>query len=131
MPFFETVLIATIPAVITAAVTYLGCRHEILKYKADSMSERAARHYLSNKTYKARTFGTLKKHLGGWDNDEDGLRRILVRAGAIRVYDVTEGVRTEMWKLLSRKVEEDLDREWARLHHPGAVEPMDISNGGV
>ena len=47
------------------------------------MAEETARHFLSHKSFTDRSFEVLKKHLGGFDDDE--LRKILVRAGAIRV----------------------------------------------
>lgn len=43
----------------------------------------------------------MKKHLGGFEDDE--LRKILVRAGAIRVYRKEDNA--EMWTLLERSQE--------------------------
>ena len=102
MNFWETLLIATIPAIITACLAYYRNRVDILKYKADSMAERSAQHFLNHKGYTDRKFETIKKYLGGWDNDEDELRRILVRAGAIRTYRDEAGVQAEYWTLLDR-----------------------------
>ncbi|MBL3658440.1 hypothetical protein [Fulvivirga sediminis] len=65
--------------------------------KTDFMAETTARHFLSHKSYTDRSFDTLKKRLGGFDDDE--LRKILVRAGAIR--DIRHDG-TEWWRLLSR-----------------------------
>jgi len=79
-----TLAIATIPAILSGAFAYYRNRIGILKYKADSMAESTAKHFLSHKGYTDRKFETIKKYLGGWDNDEDELRRILVRAGAVR-----------------------------------------------
>jgi hypothetical protein len=67
------------------------------QYKADFMAEETARHFLSHKSFTDRSFETLQKNLGGFNDDE--LRRILVRAGAIRVYR-EDG--SEWWRLLSR-----------------------------
>lgn len=67
------------------------------QYKTDFMAEETARHFLSHKGYTDRSFETLQNHLGGFGDDE--LRKILVRAGAIRVYR-DDG--TEWWRLLSR-----------------------------
>lgn len=67
------------------------------RYKVDFMAEETARHFLSHKSYTDRSFDVLKKHLGGFDDDE--LRKILVRAGAVRTFR-DDG--SEWWRLLSR-----------------------------
>lgn len=67
------------------------------QYKTDFMAEETAKHFLSHKSYTDRSFETLKKHLGGFEDNE--LRKILVRAGAIRNYR-DDG--SEWWRLLSR-----------------------------
>jgi len=67
------------------------------QYKTDFMAEETARHFLSHKSYTDRSFETLSKNLGGFGDDE--LRKILVRAGAIRTFR-EDG--TEWWRLLSR-----------------------------
>lgn len=72
--------------------------------KTDFMAESTARHFLSHKGYTDRSFETLRKHLGGFDDQE--LRKILVRAGAVRIYR-EDG--TEWWRLLSR-MEEYIER---------------------
>ena len=68
--------------------------------KTEFMAEETARHFLSHKGYTDRSFETLQQHLGGFGDDE--LRKILVRAGAIRVYR-NDG--SEWWRLLSRMEE--------------------------
>jgi hypothetical protein len=65
--------------------------------KTEFMAEETARHFLSHKSFTDRSFETLKRHLGGFEEDE--LRKILVRAGAMRVYR-EDG--SEWWRLLSR-----------------------------
>lgn len=67
------------------------------EYKTEFMAENTVKHYLSNEKYTDRSFDVLKKHLGGFEEDE--LRKILVRAGAIRIIG-EDG--TELWRLLSR-----------------------------
>lgn len=64
--------------------------------KTEHMAERTANYFLSHKGYTDRRFETIKTGLGGFDDDE--LRRILVRAGAIRSYRDDE----EWWTLLER-----------------------------
>jgi hypothetical protein len=67
------------------------------QHKVEFMAEETARHFLSHKSFTDRSFETLRQHLGGFDDDE--LRKILVRAGAIRVYRA-DG--SEWWRLRSR-----------------------------
>ena len=65
--------------------------------KTDFMAEDTAKHFLNHKSYTDRSFETLQLHLGGFNDDE--LRKILVRAGAIRNFR-QDG--SEWWRLLSR-----------------------------
>jgi hypothetical protein len=67
------------------------------QFKTDFIAEETARHFLNHKSYTDRSFETLQKHLGGFSDDD--LRKILVRAGAIRIYR-DDG--SEWWRLLSR-----------------------------
>ena len=98
LDFWQIFFIALIPAIITGLISYFLNVHDIKKYKADSMAERSVRHFLKHKSYTDRKFETIKKYLGGWDKEPDELRKILVRAGAVRVYREDE----EWWYLLSR-----------------------------
>jgi len=77
--------------------------------KTEFMAEETARHFLGHRGYTDRSFETLQKHLGGFSDDE--LRRILVRAGAIRTYR-EDG--SEWWRLLSRMDEYIENRARAR-----------------
>lgn len=65
--------------------------------KTEYMAETTAHHFLSHKSFTDRSFESLQKHLGGFSDDE--LRKILVRAGAIRTFR-KDG--SEWWRLLSR-----------------------------
>lgn len=65
--------------------------------KIEFMAENTAKHFLKHKNFTDRSFDTLKIHLGGFEDDE--LRKILVRSGAIRTYR-EDG--SEWWRLLSR-----------------------------
>ena len=76
-----------------------------IQHKTDFVAEETAKHFLEHKSYTDRSFETLKKHLGGFDDDE--LRKILVRAGAVRIYR-DDG--SEWWRLLSR-MEEYIDKK--------------------
>ena len=75
------------------------------QHKVEYMAEETARHFLSHKSFTDRSFETLRNHLGGFGDDE--LRKILVRAGAIRLYR-EDG--SEWWRLLSR-MEEYIERK--------------------
>jgi hypothetical protein len=70
--------------------------------KTEHMAEKTAQHYLSHKGYRDRSFILLSKRLGGFEDNE--LRKILVRAGAVR-YMRADG--TEWWRLLSRRKTEN------------------------
>lgn len=80
-------------------------RLEQEKNRTDFMAEQTARAFLSHKGFTDRSFETLSKHLGGFEDDE--LRKILVRAGAMRIYR-DDG--TEWWRLLSR-MDEFIERK--------------------
>ena len=67
------------------------------EHKTEFAAEDTARHFLGHRGYTDRSFDVLRKHLGGFEDDE--LRRILVRAGAVRTYR-DDG--SEWWRLLSR-----------------------------
>ena len=68
--------------------------------KTEHMAEKTALGYLNHKGYTDRSFDFLSKRLGGFENDE--LRKILVRAGAVRYI---RGDGKEYWRLLSRSEE--------------------------
>lgn len=104
MGFWETLLIGTIPAVLTGLISYILSARQREKSKAELMVINSAKHFLEHKSFTDRSFKTLLKYLGGWDDDEDGLRRILVSAGAVRVYREDEE-NPEWWYLLSRAAE--------------------------
>jgi len=104
---------ALLGALVGGAISFLLNRqqfHNQLRvlqesHKVEFMAEETARHFLSHKSFTDRSFETLRKHLGGFEDDE--LRKILVRAGAIRVYR-EDG--SEWWRLLSR-MEEFIERK--------------------
>jgi len=68
--------------------------------KTEHMAEKTALHFLNHKGYTDRSFDLLSKRLGGFEDDE--LRKILVRCGAVRYIRKDE---TESWRLLSRSEE--------------------------
>jgi hypothetical protein len=101
----ETALFTLMGTIVGGLLSYLLQRQRFqqeLKIKQEEnktefVAERTVKHFLNHKSYTDRSFETLQKHLGGFEDDE--LRKILVRAGAIRTYR-TDG--SEWWRLLSR-----------------------------
>jgi hypothetical protein len=110
---FWPALAALLGVVIGGAISYLLNRQQLRnqlrilqeQHKEEFMAETTARHFLSHKSFTDRSFETLRKALGGFTDDE--LRKILVRAGAIRVYR-EDG--SEWWRLLSR-MDEYIERK--------------------
>jgi hypothetical protein len=104
---------ALLGALVGGGISFLLNRQQfanqlrILKeqHKTEFMAEETARHFLSHKAFTDRSFETLKQHLGGFEDDE--LRKILVRAGAMRIYR-DDG--SEWWRLLSR-MDEFIERK--------------------
>ena len=104
-PTLAGALATLLGAVVGGAISYLlnrqlhrqQLRLTREQHKTEYMAEETARHFLSHKGYTDRSFEVLQKHLGGFSDDE--LRKILVRAGAIRTYR-EDG--SEWWRLLSR-----------------------------
>ena len=110
---FWSALAALLGVVIGGAISYLlnrqqfGNQLRILQeqHKEEFMAETTARHFLGHKSFTDHSCETLRKALGGFTDDE--LRKILVRAGAIRVYR-EDG--SEWWRLLSR-MDEYIERK--------------------
>lgn len=92
--------------------------------KTEFMAETTARHFLSHKSFIDRSFEALQGSLGGFEEDE--LRRILVRAGAVRVYR-EDG--SEWWRLLSR-MDEFIERKALEKITKGVV-PAEAGIQGV
>lgn len=65
--------------------------------RTEHMAARAVRHFLVHKGYTDRSFELLKKRIGGFEEDE--LRRLLVRAGAVRYFS-SDG--REWWRLIDQ-----------------------------
>ena len=112
-PAFWHTLSALLGAVVGGGISYLLNRQqfrnqlELVKaqHRTDFMAETTARHFLEHKGFTDRSFETLRNHLGGFQDDE--LRKILVRAGAVRIIR-DDG--SEWWRLLSR-MDEFIERK--------------------
>jgi lipopolysaccharide export system protein LptC len=108
-----SMLSALLGALVGGAISYFLNRQQFAhqlriqqeQHKVEYMAEDTARHFLSHQGYTDRSFETLQRALGGFSDDE--LRKILVRAGAIRVYR-QDG--SEWWRLRSR-MEEFIERK--------------------
>lgn len=110
-------LIGTIiGGLITFLTQNLQFKNEIIRIreenKTEFQAEQTALHFLSNTKYTDRSFETLKKYLGGFEDDE--LRKILVRAGAVRTFREDE---SEWWRLLSRMDEYIIHQKQAHQNH--------------
>jgi hypothetical protein len=82
--------------IIALAAAILAFRRMRQSFDFEFAAEGAARAMLSDRKIPYRTFRSLKYHLGGFTDDE--LRKILVRAGGIRLTAGGE----EVWGLLAR-----------------------------
>ena len=109
----SSTLSALLGALVGGGISYMLNRQQFRnqlrilqeQHKVEFMAEETARHFLSHKSFTDRSFETLRNHLGGFGDDE--LRKILVRAGAIRVFR-EDG--SEWWRLLSR-MDEYIERK--------------------
>jgi hypothetical protein len=112
-PAIWPALSALLGAVVGGGISYALNRQQFRnqlhllqeQHKVEFMAEETARHFLGHQGYTDRSFETLQRALGGFTDDE--LRKILVRAGAIRVYR-QDG--SEWWRLLSR-MDEFIERK--------------------
>lgn len=94
----ETVFTSLVTALITGLVTFSVQERKLKsELRTEFMAEQVATTLLEDEKWKKRSFTEIQKRLGGFEDDE--LRRILVRAGAVRF--VTEDGK-ELWGLLSR-----------------------------
>ena len=85
-------------AAFTGYVTFRIQEHRLRQeLKAEYMAERVVKELLSDKRWQKRTFGEIKKRIGGFGDDE--LRKILVRSGGVRFEKQDGG---ELWGLLAR-----------------------------
>ncbi len=93
-----SVIIAVITALLTFAVQERKLRAEL---RTEFMAEQAARSLLENRRWAKRGFDEIKKRLGGFEDNE--LRKILVRAGAVRFVSSDD---KELWGLVARNSED-------------------------
>jgi len=105
MNTYSTLVISTIPALLSFVASYLAFTLTFAKHKRVIMPELAVKKLLSHKGYTDRSFKAISEALGGWDDKPNELRKILVRAGAIRININDKGDVEECWYLLKRESE--------------------------
>lgn len=98
---FGPLLGVLLGSAISLLTTWQSGKHQLAsareQVKTEYMAEKTAHYLLSHAGYTDRSFKTLKQHLGGFEEDE--LRKILVRAGGIRVFRKEAD---EWWRLVDR-----------------------------
>ncbi len=82
------------------AALFIAARGRGRQYKLEDRSELLVRKLLEHERWKLRTFKTIRYHIAGFEDNE--LRRLLIRAGAIRFEDA---MGTEVWGLLDRNLD--------------------------
>lgn len=93
-----TIAVSLLSGGIAGFVAYLVQEQRLRKtYKLEDRAEEVARALLSVKKWPLRSFKVIRHHLGGFEDAE--LRKILVRAGAIR-FKSKSG--EELWGLVER-----------------------------
>lgn len=90
--------VSLVTAAVTAVVTVVLAERKLRRdFRLEFAAERIAHAMLMDDTWRLRSFATIKHHLGGFE--DNALRQILVRAGAIR-FESDAG--DELWGLLDR-----------------------------
>jgi hypothetical protein len=85
---------------------------DVQRVRTEFMAERVARELLLDSRWQKRSFKQIERTLGGFEDDE--LRKILVRAGAIRFYhrhrSDNSSTEEEFWGLrerIQKEIEQD------------------------
>ena len=93
-----TIITSAITATFTGLVTFANQERKLkTELRTEFMAEEAAKALLETEQWQKRSFEEIQKRLGGFGDDE--LRKILVRAGAVRFEGKGE---KELWGLISR-----------------------------
>jgi hypothetical protein len=91
-------LVALVVAVITTVAGFYVQRDKLRQeLRTEFMAEQAIVQLLNHSTWNLRSFQTIRRHVGGFEDDE--LRRLLVRSGALR-FTGKDG--SEVWGLRER-----------------------------
>lgn len=97
-----SLLVAAISAIVTLRISEQRSKRE---FKLEYQVEDLVLKFLNHPKWRFRTFSTIRHHIAGFE--DDALRQILVRVGAIRFTDA-EGM--EIWGLYER-VQPELSQE--------------------
>ena|SRR5438105_12066552 len=93
-----TIVVSSITAAVAGLITF-GVQERQLKatLRTEFMAEQVVKQLLSVDHWRKRSFDEIKKRVGGFDDDE--LRKILVRSGAVRFRGEED---KELWGLIVR-----------------------------
>lgn len=93
-----TILTSLLTALITGIVTFSVQERKLRsELRTEFMAESAIKSLLETEQWEKRSFAEIQKRIGGFEADE--LRKLLVRAGAVR-FEASDG--KELWGLISR-----------------------------
>lgn len=106
----DTLSVALVAGIVSLTVSGIGWLIADANFRAQhgahDAAERVVKRLLNHRKWTQRSFGDIKRRLGGFDDDE--IRRLLVRAGALRFHKngtmtfPKEGSDDELWGLLRR-----------------------------
>jgi hypothetical protein len=98
LDFLESLIVSIVSGAIAGYGTYRVQERKLRKeYQLHDLAESVARELLSDTEWRLRSFDVIRHHLGGFEDDE--LRKVLVRCGAIR-FKSKSGY--ELWGLIGR-----------------------------
>jgi len=118
-----TLISAGVAATVSLVTSFLTVRATEKRLRTEFQlqyaAERVVHELLKDSRWALRSFDVVRRHIGGFDDEE--LRRILVRSGAIRFESRSGG---ELWGLLDRnqaklgmvQLDEDPDLETTPGH---------------
>lgn len=81
---------------------------DVQRVRTEFMAERVARKLLLDSRWQKRSFRQIERTLGGFEENE--LRRILVRAGAIRSYHRRNGGAEEEFWGLRERIQQEIEK---------------------
>lgn len=89
-------------SLIAGYCSYLVQRFKLFKeFRLEDSAEKAISNLLNHPDWTKRTFTSISDKIGGFEDDE--LRKLLVRSGAVRFYvKNASGEKVEHWGLISR-----------------------------
>jgi hypothetical protein len=93
---------AIIAAIVSLIIATISAIWNEVRFRRQHRAEAAISKLLTAKNWNKRSLKGIKRNIGGYEDDE--LRRLLVRAGAIRFYRGSDN--EEMWGLLSKNKDE-------------------------